>query len=126
RSAKINRQAALESISIGLGQVMAAHWRKLGFDSVDDLIILARSGAAGQIDLMARYIGKFGLADEVQRLDFPAFARGYNGPGYKAGGYHLKMAAAYRRLSGSAPVSAARGMLRMGSTGKRVRELQAL
>lgn len=126
RASLINRQAALESFSIGLGQVMTAHWKKLGFDSVDELIMLARSGAAGQIELMARYIDKFGLADELQRLDFTGFARGYNGPGYKAGGYHLKMAAAYKRLSGTAPVSKAQGMLRMGSTGKRVRELQAL
>ncbi|MCF6120547.1 N-acetylmuramidase domain-containing protein [Mesorhizobium muleiense] len=126
RAAKINRQAALESFSIGLGQVMTAHWRKLGFNSVDDMIKLARAGAAGQIDIMARYIDKFGLADELRRLDFPAFARGYNGAGYKKQGYHLKMAAAYRRLSGSPPVSASTGMLRMGSNGARVRALQTL
>ncbi|MER8503878.1 N-acetylmuramidase domain-containing protein [Mesorhizobium sp. M1142] len=126
RAAKIDRQAALESISIGLGQVMTAHWQKLGFAGVDDMIKLARSGAAGQIDIMARFIDKFGLADELRRLDFAAFARGYNGPAYKKHGYHLKMAAAYRRLSGSPPVSASTGMLRMGSTGARVRDLQTL
>ncbi|RWB27547.1 MAG: DUF3380 domain-containing protein [Mesorhizobium sp.] len=126
RATKIDRQAALESISIGLGQVMTAHWKKLGFASVDDMIKLARSNAAGQIDIMARYIDKFGLADELRRLDFSAFARGYNGPAYKKQGYHLKMAAAYKRLSGSPPVSGATGMLRMGSSGARVRALQAL
>ncbi|MER8786897.1 N-acetylmuramidase domain-containing protein [Mesorhizobium sp. M0983] len=127
RAARIDRQAALESFSIGLGQVMTAHWQKLGFASVDDMIKLARSGAGGQIDIMARFIDKFGLADELRRLDFVAFARGYNGPAYKKQGYHLKMAAAYRRLSGGAqPVSASTGMLRMGSTGARVRDLQTL
>ncbi|MER2534644.1 MAG: N-acetylmuramidase domain-containing protein [Rhizobiaceae bacterium] len=126
RAMKINRQAALESFSIGLGQVMTAHWRKLGFTSVDAMIDRAKEGAAGQIDLMARYIDKFGLADELQRLDFTAFARGYNGPGYAKGGYHIKMAAAYRRLSGKVPVSDATGMLRMGARGAKVRELQAL
>lgn len=126
RAARINRQAALESFSIGLGQVMTAHWKKLGLASVDDMIKLARSGAAGQIDIMARYIDKFGLADELERLDFTAFARGYNGKGFAKYGYHLKMAAAYKRITGKAPVSGAQGMLRMGSKGKRVRELQAL
>jgi hypothetical protein len=126
RAAKINRQAALESFSIGLGQVMTAHWEWLGFKSVDDLIKLARSGAAGQIELMAKFIDKAGLADELRRLDFTAFARGYNGPGYAKGGYHKKMAAAYQRLSGEKPVSKATGMLRMGSSGARVLELQKL
>lgn len=126
RAAAIDRLAALESFSIGVGQVMTAHWRKLGFRSVDAMIERGRSGLAGQIELMALYIEKFGLADELQRKDFTAFARGYNGPNYAAGGYHTKMAAAYRRISGGAPVSAATGMLRMGSKGEKVRELQAL
>ncbi|MER8556154.1 N-acetylmuramidase domain-containing protein [Mesorhizobium sp. M1217] len=126
RATKIDRQAALESISIGLGQVMTAHWQKLGFASVDDMIKLARSGAAGQIDIMARFVDKFGLADELRRLDFTAFARGYNGKAFAKQGYHLKMAAAYKRLSGVQPVSASTGMLRMGSHGARVRALQTL
>lgn len=126
RAARIDRQAALESFSIGLGQVMTAHWRKLGFETVDEMIRLARRDAAGQIEIMARYIEKFGLVDELQRLDFSAFARGYNGPAYRKHDYHTKMASAYRRLSGEAPVSAATGMLRMGAKGARVRALQAL
>lgn len=126
RAAKIDRQAALESFSIGLGQVMTAHWRKLGFKSVDDMIKMARSGAAGQIEIMARYIKNFGLADELQRLDFSAFARAYNGPNYRKYGYHTKMANAYARISGKTPVSAANGMLRMGSRGEKVRTLQTL
>jgi peptidoglycan hydrolase-like protein with peptidoglycan-binding domain len=126
RASKINRQAALESFSIGVGQVMTAHWKKLGFASVEDLIKLARNNVAGQVELMVRYIDKFGLADELQRLDFTAFARGYNGPAFKKNGYHLKMAAAYQRHTKTAPVSTATGMLRMGSEGAKVRELQTL
>lgn len=127
RAASINRQAALESFSIGLGQVMTAHWKKLGFVSVDDLIKLARRDAAGQIELMVKYIDEFGLVDELQRKDFTAFARGYNGPAFRKYKYHTKMAVAYKRLSQGGPVvSAATGMLRMGSKGARVRELQQL
>lgn len=126
RARKIDRQAASESFSIGVGQVMTAHWKKLGFKSVDELIARARESAAGQIDVMARYIEHFGLVDELQRGDATAFARGYNGPNFRAGGYHTKIAAAYRRISGDMPQSDAMGMLRMGSKGARVRELQAL
>lgn len=126
RATKIDRQAALESFSIGVGQVMTAHWKRLGFGSVDELIKLARRNVAGQIELMALFIAKESLDDELRRHDFTAFARGYNGPGFKAGGYHLKIADAYRRLAGHLPASAATGMLRMGSEGARVRDLQAL
>lgn len=122
----IDAQAAYESVSWGLGQVMGAHWAWLGFASVTEFVNLARSGAAGQVEIMARFIEKAGLVDELQRLDFTAFARGYNGPGYAANGYHTKMAAAYKRLSGTAPVSAVTGMLRMGSKGAEVRALQTL
>lgn len=126
RALLIDAKAAYESVSWGLGQVMGAHWAWLGFKSVSEFVNTARSGAAGQVELMARFIENAGLVDELRRLDFNAFARGYNGPGYAANGYHTKMAAAYKRLSGAAPVSAATGMLRMGSEGAAVRSLQAL
>lgn len=124
---RIDKRAALESTSWGLGQVMGAHWKTLGFSSVEHLVEHARSGAAGQIDLMIRYIEAFGLVDEIQRLDFRAFTRGYNGPGGIKRGYHTRMKAAYERRAGKeGVVSAAAGMLRMGSKGAKVRELQAL
>lgn len=122
----IDSRAALESISIGIGQVMGAHWKTLGYASPEAMFDKAREGAAGQLELMVRYIEKFGLVDELQRLDFTAFARGYNGAGFRANKYHTKMAAAYARISGNPATSAATGMLRMGSKGARVRELQAL
>lgn len=126
RASKIDKTAAMESFSIGLGQVMTAHWSKLGFSSPSEMVDHARKGAAEQINLMVRYVEEFGLVDELQRLDFEAFTRGYNGPGGIKAGYHTKMKAAYERRTGKPAVSDAAGMLRMGSTGPKVRELQAL
>lgn len=124
---KISQLAAFESTSWGIGQVMGAHWRVLGFDKPGEMLTMVRSGVVGQVEVMARYIEKFALADELRRLDFPAFTRGYNGPGGIKAGYHNRMAESYRRWSGgNVPVSTATGMLRMGSKGAKVRELQAL
>jgi len=114
RASKIDRNAALESISIGLGQVMGAHWSRLGFSSPSEMVDHARKGAAEQINLMVRYVEEFGLVDELQRLDFEAFTRGYNGKGGVAKGYHARMKAAYDRRTGKPAVSAASGMLRIG------------
>lgn len=128
RAMEIDAQAAMESVSWGLGQVMGAHWQWLGFASVTELVNLARSGVAGQIELMVRYIEKANLAGALQRRDWAAFARGYNGRNYAKHGYHTKLAAAYRRHSNgvSPKVPSAAGMLRLGSKGARVRELQQL
>lgn len=98
RATAIDRRAALESVSWGIGQVMGAHWDWLGYASVDALVGEARSGAAGQARLMARFIDRAGLRPALRTHDWAAFARGYNGPGYKANGYHVKMAEAYRRF----------------------------
>lgn len=122
-AAMIDRKAAYESTSWGAGQVMGAHWAWLGYAGVDSLVADARSGAAGQIGLMARYIDKAGLAPALRARDWTAFALGYNGPGYAKNGYDRKIAAAYRRHS-SAAERAGDELLRAGSRGEAVRELQ--
>ena len=104
QAAAIDHVAAYESTSWGLGQVMGAHWQWLGFDDVDALVAEARSGAAGQARLMARYIDKAGLTDALNAHDWEAVGHGYNGPGYAKNGYHAKLADAYRRqIDGPAP-----------------------
>lgn len=96
RAAKIDKKAAFESTSWGIGQVMGDHWEKLGFGSVEDLVNKAQT-VEGQIDIMARYIKKFGLVDELQRDDDLAFAVGYNGPAARRYGYDKKIRTARAR-----------------------------
>lgn len=127
RAMLIDREAAIMSCSWGVGQVMGSHWKTLGYKSAVDFYEKVSAGVVGQIDVMFRYIVRFGLVDELQRFDWAGFARGYNGPAYARYGYHTKLERAYERYAGAAsPLSPASGMLRMGSTGKRVRELQQL
>lgn len=129
RAAEIDSQAAFESCSWGVGQVMGAHWKVLGFNTVSELVNLARSGVSGQIELMARFIEQNGLQRALQRRDFAAFARAYNGPNYAKLGYDRKIASAYRRYAATPDKRVSdnvTGMLRVGSRGLRVRELQQL
>jgi hypothetical protein len=106
RAVAIDRQAAHESVSWGLGQVMGAHWAWLGYATIDALVAEARSGVGGQARLMARYIERAGLSPSLRRRDWAEFARGYNGPDYARGGYDRKIAAAYQ-LYRVSPVSEA-------------------
>src|SRR5690606_12550109 len=99
RAVAIDRVAAYESVSWGVGQVMGAHWAWLGHASVDALVGEARSGVCGQVRLMARYITRAGLADALKSHDWAAFARGYNGPAYRRNGYDTRLAKAYARFT---------------------------
>jgi hypothetical protein len=102
RAITIDKVAALSSISIGVGQVMGSHWKTLGFESPEKMFDLAETGLAGQVDIMCRFIVHFDLKDEIDRLDWSGFARGYNGPAYRKNAYHTKMAKAYARSAASA------------------------
>ncbi|MBO6718624.1 MAG: DUF3380 domain-containing protein [Rhizobiaceae bacterium] len=129
RAAAIDRKAAYESVSWGLGQVMGAHWAWLGYASVDAMVAEARSGVEGQARLMIRYIVKAGLADALAAHDWDRFAHGYNGPAYRKHRYHMRMAAAYKRHAGSGAApsrNAARGLLKQGDSGDAVSELQSM
>jgi hypothetical protein len=116
RAARIDRQAAYESVSWGIGQVMGAHWRMLGFASVDDLVALARRDVAGQAEIMVRFIRREGLSAALAGQDWAAFARGYNGPLYARSNYDGRIAAAYAEYGGKPRAATPAG--KVGSSGR--------
>ena len=124
RAAAIDRNAAYESVSWGVGQVMGAHWAWLGYRDVAAFVAEARSGVEGQLRLMARYIDKAGLADTLRRHDWAAFARGYNGPAYRRNRYDAKLARAYALYAGKFRKEP-NATLRLGHRGEAVRSLQS-
>lgn len=133
RAEAIDRPAALSSCSWGCGQVMGAHWRWIGYASIDALVAEARAGADGQIRLMMRFIRKSGLVEKLQNHDWAGFARAYNGPSYARYGYDKKLQMAYqKRVKGRElpdkrlDLPRRNGMfgLKYGSQGMSVRVLQ--
>lgn len=90
---------AMESCSWGKFQVMGAHWKHLGYASAAEYAWSMRESEAGHYEALVRYIQRNSLAGAFQRLstnpnDCRDFARGYNGTGYAAKGYHEKLAEA--------------------------------
>lgn len=134
RAAAIDPDAAYESVSWGLGQVMGAHWQSLGFASVGTLVDLARRDVGGQAEIMARFIQNAGLGAALNAKDWSAFARGYNGPLYARSNYDGKVAEAYRRYKGGdadepgtpepRKEAARPTLLCTGTRGEAVRDLQ--
>lgn len=95
RAAQINRDAAYESTSWSMGQVMGAHWRWLGYPSVAALVEAVRASPAGQIELMTRFLLYSNLRAAVNMHDWSKIAYQYNGPLYAKNKYDLKLAQAY-------------------------------
>lgn len=124
RAAEIAGAVAYEAVSYGIGQVLGQHWRSLGFESLQAFLDRMFAGAEGQIDIMLRYIERNDLLDELREGRWPAFFRGYNGPAWRKNGYGIEIGKALRKFGGAAVEPD--GMLRLGSRGARVRELQAL
>ncbi|MEO0498557.1 MAG: N-acetylmuramidase domain-containing protein [Pseudomonadota bacterium] len=124
RARDIDRSAADQSVSWGIGQVMGANWKMLGYSSVAALVADARSGFDGQLRLMTRFIVQRDLLPHLRAADFAAFARVYNGPAYAKHGYHTRMEAAFRRFSGTYLPSHQRDWLGLGDFGPQVQELQ--
>jgi peptidoglycan hydrolase-like protein with peptidoglycan-binding domain len=90
RMVMIDPEVACMSISMGIGQVMGAHFRTLGYSSATEMYRHCCTGLEGQVEIMLRFI----TADKVltkaaQTLDYTTFAKGYNGPGYRRNNYDV-------------------------------------
>jgi hypothetical protein len=94
-------EAAFASASWGKFQVMGAHAARLDYRSALAMAWTMTRSEADHYEAMVRYILAFGLVEEARALSTDpeanrAFAKGYNGPAYEDGGYHLKLARAMR------------------------------
>lgn len=96
---------AYECVSIGLGQVMGAHARKLGYPSAKAMLDSAHDDGAGQqdiedqIEMVMRFLVANRLLDDLRAGRWKALARGYNGRNYAKNRYDVKLAAAARRYT---------------------------
>lgn len=92
----IDANAAMESTSIGMMQVMGFHWKDLGFDSVGAMWDFAKESEANQIELAIRFIkNNVKLERAVINKDFPTVAYYYNGSGYKKYNYDVRLLKAW-------------------------------
>jgi hypothetical protein len=126
KAINLDRNAALRSASWGAFQIMGNNFGECGFSSVDDFVDAMVEGEPQQLEAFVSFVGNAGLDDELRRLDWAGFARGYNGPQYKANKYDLKLAAAYSfHMAGGSRADGPLPVLKMGDAGDNVKKLQA-
>ena len=80
---KKNKDAAMQSTSIGIGQIMGFQYRRLGYKSVDDMWNDANKGIEEQIKQMVKFINSDPkLRNALKEHDWTKVATIYNGRGF--------------------------------------------
>jgi hypothetical protein len=95
----LDRTAALQSASWGTFQVMGANHAVCGFKTVQQFVNAMCKDSNAHLDAFTTFVLESGLDDELRDLRWADFARKYNGPGYAANKYDVKMAQAYDKFN---------------------------
>ncbi len=100
----LDRNAALLSASVGGAQIMGFNHKAAGFETVEGFWQGMKHSEAAHLQAFASFISAKKLVRALKAIsnaaaDCIAFARGYNGAGFAANGYHIKIAAAHARFS---------------------------
>jgi hypothetical protein len=96
---RLDREAALQSASWGIGQVMGFNFKVAGFAGIDEMVAAMVKDEDAQLLAMANFIKGNNLAGALQHRSWASFARGYNGPGFKKNEYDTRLAAAHAKYS---------------------------
>ena len=102
RAMQLDRRAALRSASVGGAQIMGFNHKLAGFDTVEAFWDAMKTSERAHLDAFASFIKASDLTQTLQQISGQAsacraFARGYNGSGYAANSYDIKIAAAYTK-----------------------------
>lgn len=94
---KVNAEGANLGTFWGMFQIGGFNYRKCGCESVDEFVRLMAYSELEQLELFAAFITNGGMLADLRNKNWAGFSRKYNGPGYARRGYHIKMAAAYKK-----------------------------
>lgn len=95
-----DREAALKSASYGAFQIMGENYAAAGFKSVQDMVNAMFKSEREHLVAVCKFIKSWPkMYNALLRHDWATFAECYNGPAYKANGYHIQMETAFTSFS---------------------------
>ena len=101
----LHRDAAIESASWGMFQIMGYHWQTLGFASASDWLAAMQRSEVEHLTALCRFIQQdAAMHKALLGRKWADFARRYNGPAYKENDYDTKLAKAYDHFAKVYPV----------------------
>lgn len=92
RAVKLDRKAALQSTSWGLGQVMGFNAETVGFANVEEMVKACVESEDGQMRAMCGFITSAKLNKQLREKDWAGFAFRYNGTEFQKNKYDEKLA----------------------------------
>jgi hypothetical protein len=100
-AARLDNEAAHRAASWGYFQILGTNHRTVGHPTIQGFVTAMQSGASAHIDMLVKFIRNNRLDVHLQRIppNWEAFARAYNGPGFRQNRYDERLAAAFRRWS---------------------------
>lgn len=101
QAAQLHGEAAVKACSWGLMQIMGFNWQACGEKSLTGFLLAMHNNEDAHLALFSEFVSSQGIAGDLRRRDWAAFARKYNGPGYAANAYDKKLAAAYDTARGA-------------------------
>ena len=104
KAAGLDCAAALSSTSWGLSQLMGESYRPAGFGDVVRFVEAQTASEADQLLAFAAFSRSSKLISALQAKDWRTFARAYNGPGFAASQYDVKLSAAYQKFASGPPM----------------------
>jgi peptidoglycan hydrolase-like protein with peptidoglycan-binding domain len=91
----LSPEAALESASWGRFQIMGFNHQNAGFASVETFVTAMFESESRHLDAFVSFLQATGLTMPLREKRWADFARGYNGAGFAANQYDVKLKAAY-------------------------------
>ena len=109
RAIALDRRAALRATSWGRFQIMGFNAEMVGFADVEAFVRAICDDEEAHLRAFGAYVRAAGLVPSLIARDWAAFARGYNGPGWRRNRYDEKLAQAYARRKAPPPAPPAEG-----------------
>lgn len=100
KAIRLDRNAALMSASWGRFQILGENYKQAGFTSLQAFVNSVYQSEQAQLQGFVNFLtADRRLLIAIRTLNWPTFARIYNGPNYAINQYDRKLAAAYRRYA---------------------------
>jgi len=103
KAMQLDHDAALQSTSWGVGQVMGFNHKLVGFPNVEAMVDAMVQNENMQLLAAANFIKNNDLSAALQRQDWRAFAKGYNGADFKKNEYDIRLAKAHAEYKQALP-----------------------
>ena len=93
------QEASHASCSWGMYQIMGFNHQAAGHSTLEGFIQAMHTSEGEHLRAFGNFIQHHGLIIHLKKKNWEAFAKAYNGSGYKRNRYHTKLAAAYKRYA---------------------------